>query len=524
MDTVFLQIGPAGRQSGAAVSSAAGPASSANLGLAFADVARARAAHPALETKSDTYSYDWVLRAAERVCRYLCARPGYSPGAHVALQLSNSPEYLAAFYGTLLADCVAVPLPVSLERLRRQKIHDLCQFDVLFTRREDNVVREDEAAVATLNLSETAGEENPRPAPRRQGRDLAMLLFTSGSTGEPKGVMLSHRNLLANANSVLGILPIGADDRALMIVPFCHALGNSVLQTHMLAGATLLLDRATAFPASIVDALRKMAATSFTATPEVYGMLLKYGRLEQQPLERLRYMAVAGGELRYAMAAKIAERIAPAKFHLMYGQSEATARLASLAPEDLHVRRGSIGKPIPGVELAVMSEGGHVLPPNAIGILCARGENVMLGYVQDSAATAEVLSGDGWLRTGDQAYRDEEGYFYLQGRANLLVKVQGHRVHPAEIEMVVEAGFPQVRAVALPVAQGDETRFALFLVPHGDQPIDAAAIRATCLRELPSYKVPVHFEVLDQLPLTPAYKVDRVALGTRVLAHPASVN
>ena len=280
MNTVFLQIGPVEAPSGAAISSAVGPASSANLGLAFADVARARAAHPALETKKDAYSYDWVLRAAERVCRYLCARPGYVAGAHVALQLSNSPEYLAAFYGTLLADCVAVPLPVSLERLRRQKIHDLCQFDVLFTRREDNVVRENVSAVPTLNLSETAGEDNPRPTPRRQGSDLAMVLFTSGSTGEPKGVMLSHRNLLANANSILRVLPMGADDRAFMIVPFCHALGNSVLQTHILAGATLLLDRASAFPAAIVDALSQMKATSFTATPEVYGMLLKFGRLE----------------------------------------------------------------------------------------------------------------------------------------------------------------------------------------------------------------------------------------------------
>ena len=143
----------------------------------------------------------------------------------------------------------------------------------------------------------------------------------------------------------------------------------------------------------------------------------------------------------------------------------------------------------------------------------------MLGYWQDPAATAEVLSSDGWLRTGDRACRDEEGYFYLHGRANLLVKIQGHRVHPAEIEGVVEAGFPHARAVALPMAQGDETRFALFLAPQDNHPIDVADIRATCLRELPSFKVPVYFEVLDRLPLTSAYKVDRAALGLRVPTH-----
>src|SRR5208283_4989687 len=164
------------------------------------------------------------------------------------------------------------------------------------------------------------------PAPRRQGQDLAMLLFTSGSTGAPKGVMLSHRNLLANADSILHELPICAEDRALVVLPFCHACGNSILQTHILSGATLLLYGALTIPVSIVEALRELGATSFSAVPEVYGMLLKYGRLGEQPLRQLRYMAVAGGELRYDLSAEVASRIAPAPFHVMYGQSEATAR------------------------------------------------------------------------------------------------------------------------------------------------------------------------------------------------------
>ena len=498
MDTVLLQLAPVGAPTAAmcgdaAAFQAAASSLSANLGAAFASVARARADHPAITTGGNVYTYDWVWRAAECVRQYLCARPGYAPGTRVALHLSNSPEYLAAFYGTLLADGVVVPLPASLERLRRQKIHALSSPDVLFTRAEDNAAREYESPVAVLQLPGTAGGDSARPAPCREGHDLAMLLFTSGSTGTPKGVMLSHRNLLANADSILRDLPICADDRALVILPFCHAFGNSILQTHILAGASLLLDRALAFPGAIVDALSRLGATSFSATPEVYGMLLKYGRLGERPLEKLRYMTVAGGELRDTFAAEVAERIAPAALYLMYGQSEATARLASLSHREFHDRRGSIGKPVPGVELTIMDEAGRELPPGAVGMLCARGENVMLGYFQDPGTTADVLNGDGWLRTGDRAYRDEAGYFYLRGRANLLVKIQGHRVHPAEIEGVVEAGFPHARAIALPVAQGDEMRFALFLAPRDDQPIDVADIRATCLRELPAYKVPVHF-------------------------------
>jgi acyl-CoA synthetase (AMP-forming)/AMP-acid ligase II len=365
-------------------------------------------------------------------------------------------------------------------------------------------------------------DDQDLPAPRRQGNDLAMLLFTSGSTGTPKGVMLSHRNLLANAESILRDLPIRAEDRALVIVPFCHALGNSILQTHVLAGATLVLGGALTFPATIVETLRELEATSFSAVPEVYGMLLKYGRLGEGPLPALRYMAVAGGELRHDLAADIAARIAPAAFHVMYGQSEASARLASLPPAEFHARRGSIGRPIPGVALTVMDEAGRELPPGEVGMLCARGDNVMLGYWQDSAATAEVMSPEGWLRTGDLAHRDDAGYFYLDGRASLLVKVQGHRVHPAEIEGVVEAGFPHAHAVAVPMARGDETRFVLFLAPRDHRAIDVAEIRATCQQELPSYKLPLRFEVLDRFPLTSAQKVDRAALGLRLARTPVA--
>ena len=197
------------------------------------------------------------------------------------------------------------------------------------------------------------------------------------------------------------------------------------------------------FHRPLLKSLREMEATSFSAVPEVYGMLLKYGRLGERPLPALRYMTVAGGELRHDLAEEIARRIKPASFHVMYGQSEATARLASLQPQQLPVRRGSIGRPISGVELAVMDESNRELAANAVGMLCARGENVMLGYWRDPTATADAISPDGWLRTGDLAHRDDDGYFFLHGRASLLIKIQGHRVHPAEIEGLVEAEFPR---------------------------------------------------------------------------------
>jgi len=513
MDTVILQFGddetPAHAAAGDGVPSLEGVA---NLGLAFFDVARARGDHPAIVTEKATFTYGWLLRAAESVHRYLCSRPDHAPGARVALKLANSPEYVAAYYGTLLADGVVVPLPVALEPMRLKQIEDACRPDILIVAK--NFVTE---TADTVTLIAESAVDVRRPTPTRGRDDLAMLLFTSGSTGLPKGVMLSHGNLLSNTRSILYDLPITADDRALVLLPFCHAFGNSILQTHMLAGATMLFAGALMFPATIPQAIAKFDATSFSAVPEVYGMLMKYGRLGEQKMPSLRYMSVAGGGLRHDLSMQMAELIAPAEFYVMYGQSEAAARLAVLPPDQLKVREGSIGRALSGVELAVLDESNRALPQGEAGMLCARGPNVMLGYWQDEAASAEALSG-GWLRTGDLARADADGYFYIEGRANLLVKVQGYRVHPAEIESVVEAAFPGVRAVAVPMLHAGETRFALFVAPQGGAAVDLANLRATCQRELPSYKIPVHVEILEELPLTSGYKVDRAALAGRLPA------
>ena len=306
MDTVVLQFGddetPAHAAAGDGVPSLEGVA---NLGLAFFDVARARGDHPAIVTEKATFTYGWLLRAAESVRRYLCSRPDHAPGARVALKLANSPEYVAAYYGTLLADGVVVPLPVALEPMRLKQIEDACRPDILIVAK--NFVTET-ADTVTL-IAESAGDI-PRPTPTRGRDELAMLLFTSGSTGLPKGVMLSHGNLLSNARSILHDLPITADERALVLLPFCHAFGNSILQTHMLAGATMVFAGALMFPATIPQAIAKFDATSFSAVPEVYGMLMKYGRLGEQKMPSLRYMSVAGGGLRHDLSVQMAELIA----------------------------------------------------------------------------------------------------------------------------------------------------------------------------------------------------------------------
>ncbi len=473
---------------------------------------------PAIVSGDEQFPYHWLQQAAALVCEDLRQRCRLRAGSPVAVMLQNSPEYAAAFFGVLLAGGVVVPLPPNLEGPRWEQIHQSSRFAAVISREGDLPTWTDSATSEhrIVSLTTEGSEACPRVASGgRRDDDLAMILYTSGSTGLPKGVMLSHRNLIANTRSILQYLPVCHGDRTLAVLPFCHAFGNSILQTHVLTGGTLVLGGSLTFPISIVQALQQQRVASFSAVPEVYGMLLRFARLGEQPLPDLRYMTVAGGALKPELAWEVAQQIAPARFYVMYGQSEGTARLSYLPPEEMRSRWGSIGRGIPGVELKVADEAGRRVPPGCRGRLFARGENIMLGYWRDSTATDAVLK-DGWLDTGDLATEDADGFFYLHGRSNLLIKIQGHRVHPREVEDVITDRFPGSQAVVLPYQPLGETRLALFVAPPSGCGIDADLVRQFCLEHLPRYKVPTHIEVLERFPLNPALKIDRDALACRI--------
>lgn len=466
------------------------------------------ASHPAIQTPSAQATYGWLAGAIRAAARIVAALPGFRAGERVVLLARNSPEYVAAYLGILEAGGVAVPIPPETELPRLQ---------VLFAKCRPVGVLADEFSRARVS-PEFSGwlGEGSQEAPIENVDSPAVILFTSGSTGDPKGVVLSQRNLLANAQSIRQYLTLNESERALVLLPFYHAFGNSILTSHLIAGGTLILDGNIMFPESVLELIDAHQATSLSGVPEVFGRLLSYSTLPTRPLPSLRYMSVAGGSLNPEATLAMHRALAPAKFVVMYGQTEGTARLSYLPPEELPHRAGSIGKGIPGVTLRVADEHGQPVTQGTVGELLARGDNIMLGYWNDPEGTAQVLR-EGWLHTGDLAQVDEDGFIHVVGRKSALIKRAGYRLHPVELETFVRSrcGVQAVAAVSFPRA-GDPG-LAVFI--EGDPArIPASEILGICQRELPRFKVPEHVEVLEQFPVTSATKIDRPALSERARA------
>lgn len=476
-----------------------------DLGAAFLESAHRHANQPAFISDNRTLTYSDLEEMAVGYADALVESFDWSVGSCVALQLQNTPEYIAAFYGILIAGGVVIPLPTGQTEAWVDHVLQATHSRWIVDR--DGL----HSCIQRLSISRTADDNDPAS---HDIQGLAAIFFTSGSSGTPKGVMLSHANFLANAVSIQRSLPIEPTDRTLALLPFCHAFGNSVLQSHLLCGAALVVAGFTAFPESLVDAMRTHAVTSFSGVPQLHQLIFRGSAISSATVPALRYVTVAGGALRSDLITEFAARIAPAEFFVMYGQTEATARLSCLPTADLHSRCGSIGKGIPGVTLQVVDEMGCDVRPGSEGEIRAHGWNLMLGYWNDSEATQEILR-DGWLYTGDLATVDEDGFIYPQGRKSQLLKIAGYRLHPAEIEAAITKLIPTVEVIVVPFETVDGLqRLALFAIPlRTDTVPDMQDIRSCCMRQLARFQRPDYISVLEHAPLTPSLKVDRLELS-----------
>jgi acyl-CoA synthetase (AMP-forming)/AMP-acid ligase II len=348
----------------------------------------------------------------------------------------------------------------------------------------------------------------------------ALVLLTSGSTGEPHGVIQTFRNIDANTRSIVEYLGLTARDRALLTLPLHYCYGRSVLQTHLFAGGSVVMDHRFAFPVVVMEALISERATGFAGVPLTFEILRRQVDVPSMRFDDLRYVTQAGGAMATATAAWVREAFAPAELYVMYGQTEATARLAYVPPARAHDKPGSIGIPIPGVTLQVVDDGGRPLPVGEVGELVARGENITPGYLDEPTETAAILH-DGWLWTGDLAYRDAEGYLFLRGRSKEILKIGGHRLSPVEIEQVVEAhpGVAEAAVIGIPDDLMGEVPLAFVVGDPSGPPLVMEQLRDHCRGRLAAYAVPTRFEQVTSLPRTEAGKLRRADLRASYVAR-----
>lgn len=362
------------------------------------------------------------------------------------------------------------------------------------------------------------GAPGATPEGPRDASAVAQLVFTSGTTAQPRGVMQTHHNLAANARSIVGYLGLTHEDRALLVLPLFYVYGKSVLTTHLLVGGSVFLDDRFMYPGVVVDALAQERCTHFAGVPTTYELLRRQVDFGQRRFPALKTVTQAGGAMRADTIDWVRATFAPARVFVMYGQTEATARLAYLPPEEAEAKRGSAGRAIPGVELRVVDEAGRPLPPGEAGHLVARGDNVTPGYFEDDEATREILR-DGWLWTGDLATLDADGFVFIQGRAREVLKLGGHRVSPGELEAVLAShgAVQDAAVVGVPDAVGGEVAHAFVVLKEGEAATEAELLKHARL-ELPAWKVPGGVSFLDALPLTGAGKVARQVLREQAKA------
>jgi acyl-CoA synthetase (AMP-forming)/AMP-acid ligase II len=345
--------------------------------------------------------------------------------------------------------------------------------------------------------------------------DLASIVYTSGTTGAPKGVMLSHLNMVSNTKSIVQYLQLTERDRIMVVLPFYYKYGKSLLTTHFYAGGSVVIDNRFVFPQVVLETMRQTEVTGFAGVPSTFLVLLNRSMESDLKCESLRYVTQAGGAMPPSIQKKVAQAIAPAKLFVMYGATEASPRLSYLDPGDLPSKCGSVGKAIPNVELFVVDEGANRLPANSAGEVVARGSNIMMGYWNDPAETAAVLR-DGLYHTGDIGRMDEDGYLYLMGRADDMIKVSGYKVSPGEIEDALFdiKGVNEAAVVGVDDSVVGEA-IAAFIVPQENAGLTRDDVKEALKTTLPAFKRPAYIELVDSLPRNAAGKIARAELRTR---------
>jgi long-chain acyl-CoA synthetase len=488
----------------------------------------------AVVSRSDQISFADLELQSDQVAARL-HRLAIGPGDRVAILHDNSVAAIVFFWGILKSGAQTVDMPTLAGAETLANILRECRPKALVTSDKEwnRVMGEIPDALPCIVFSKNdllpgcklghrsfnllqdicAEETTACPRLRLDESQVAMIVYTSGTTGQPKGVMLSHHNLISNLAASNTLMGLTSEDSILVVVPLHFIHGRMQLLLHTLIGGTVVLSAGFHFPQNVLREILEYRVTGFSGVPYHFVNLAEHTALGRTALPDLRYVLITGGALSPDALRKVIDVLPEVAVHLAYGQTEASPRITYLSPAEVLARPHSIGRALPGVQVEILGNGGRTVPPGTPGEIVVSGPNIMRGYVSGDEVTCGKIDDQGRLHTGDIGTIDDEGYICISGRQSEMIKSAGERIFPREIEAIIDA-YPGVSESGV-LGVSDQLlgeRLVACVVPVADSQVSRDDLRTHCLKSLPFVRTPREFKFVDQLPKTASGKIDRVRL------------
>lgn len=463
-------------------------------------------------------------------------RLGLKRGDKVALLVPNSLEFIVSFFAVFKINAVLVPVNVKYKGEEMRYLLDHSDSAALIIDREFEAIFEPiRASLSGLeqviwidrspSWDRTAGSSGTdgdyseliRNSPGGASEiavhpdDESIIFYTSGTTGRPKGAVCTHRSCLAAIDSWVEALQMNRHSRSLMVTPFFHNAFNAfVASLFRVGGSTVIVE---SFQVkTLLSEITRTRPTLLFATPSVYISMLNAPQVARYDLSSLTTIIYGAAPMPVEVIKALRPVFCNASLYNAYAQSETCPAISYLEPQYALTKAGSVGRGVRSVEIAILDQRNHPAPPDTVGEICVRGENIMKGYYKQPEATEKKII-DGWLHTGDLGYLDEEGFLYLVDRKDDLIITGGENVYPKEIEEVLYA-HPDILEGAV-IGAPDRTKGSVvvaFIVPKEGKTILSGEIRRFCIARLADFKVPRHVRILGALPRNPSGKVLKAEL------------
>jgi long-chain acyl-CoA synthetase len=484
-----------------------------------------------LVTADENISYTELKEKVLSIAAGLKAR-GIKSGDRVAIVHRNSPVFIEAYFALSRIGAIAVPINYMIHNGEElaYMLNDsgvsgiVTQKEFLKGLREAVQITSRSKRLWISDAAESECQSGEEPFLRLFARgmedfpstvdegDVAAILYTSGTTGKPKGVMLTHKNLVTNAQAGVDRLNLFPRDVSLGILPMFHTLAwTANVLVSLRLGSKLVIAPAIAPPKPWLDLMAKNKVTLFSAVPQVYSLLAKSSKgikgliLKYWYFRKVR-MAVSGAAPLNPVTAKAFERAFGIRIIEGYGLTETSPAVTINSPD--HIKAGSVGHPVNGVEVKIINEEERPLKTREEGEICVRGDCVMKGYYNLPDATKETFTRDGWFKTGDIGFLDEDDYLYIRDRKKDMIIIKGLKVFSAQIEAVL-AEHPEIEesaVVGIPDEHGDETVKAFIVLKPGSKG-DKTSLMKYCREKFDSYKRPRDIEIVEALPKNSLQKV-----------------